>query len=93
MTGTSLHARGLSHLQSVRSLNKTDTMAKHTIEAHNGMMPGFTMKPMERYKTLLRRYKGEGVLIEKQQSSKQMLKQIKRQILTNLLKYQKPSLK
>ena len=41
-------------------------MAKHMAEAHRGVDQGFMMKPMSSHRTVLRRYKSEGVLIEKQ---------------------------
>ena len=66
MTGTSMHARAKSHAQCISSMNKSNALAKHVHDIHNGTSPGFTMKPMASYRTVLRRYKGEGVLIEKQ---------------------------
>ena len=67
MTGTSMHARSRSHCQSIRYNHSNNALAKHVTDKHNGESPGFTMKPVSSFRTVLRRYKGEGVIIEKQQ--------------------------
>ena len=66
MTGTSLHARAKAHTQSVRSGTQSNAIAKHTKTCHNGVAQGFTMKPMAAHRTVLSRYKAEGIYIEKQ---------------------------
>ena len=66
MTGSSLHSRAKSHSQSVRSGTLSNAMAKHTVNTHNGVDQGFTMKPMAAHRTVLNRYKAEGIYIEKQ---------------------------
>ena len=66
MTGTSLHARSLAHTASVKYSTMTNAMAKHMADDHDGHDMGFTMKPMSSHRTVLSRYKTEGVVIEKQ---------------------------
>ena len=66
MTGSSLHSRAKAHAQSVRSGAVSNAIAKHTINTHNGVAQGFTMKPMAAHRTVLNRYKAEGIYIEKQ---------------------------
>ena len=66
MTGTSLHARAKAYAQSVRSQTQSNAIAKHTKLCHNGVAQGFTMKPMAAHRTVLSRYKAEGIYIEKQ---------------------------
>ena len=66
MTGTSLHARSLAHTSSIKYKVNSNAMAKHMSEEHEGQDMGFTMKPMSSHRTVLGRYKTEGVVIEKQ---------------------------
>ena len=69
MTGTSMHARSLAHSASVKYGTLNNAMAKHMCEDHRGQDMGFTMKPMSTHRTVLSRYKTEGVVIEKQASN------------------------
>ena len=44
-------------------------MSKHVEEKHKGVSPGFSMLPIAGFRTVLRRYTGEGIIIEKQQDN------------------------
>ena len=80
MTGTSLHARAISHTMAIKCLDNKNAMAKHTIEIHQGVSPGFKMSSMYRCKTVLRRHKSEGVAIEKQQDNSSLNSKLDRGI-------------
>ena len=66
MTGTSLHARGKSHLTAVRLKTKSNALALHCINAHEGIMQQFLMKSCTSHRTVLSCYKTEAVYIERQ---------------------------
>ena len=63
MTGTSLHSRSLAHTASVKYKNTSNAMARHMVDEHGGLDQGFMMKPMSSHRTVLSRYKTEGVVI------------------------------
>ena len=66
MNGTSLHARGVSHQQSVRSRNTSNALALHIRDAHAGVEQQFSMDACTSHRTVMTRYKTEGVYIEHQ---------------------------
>ena len=66
MTGTSLHARSLSHLKDIRAKDQSNSLAKHIRLVHGDIPTTFTMRPMSSHRTVLSRYKTEAVYIEKQ---------------------------
>ena len=65
-TGTSMHTRSKAHAQSIKYKHVSNAMAKHTMDKHQGVAQGFTMKPIATHRTVLARYKAEGVYIERQ---------------------------
>ena len=69
MTGTSLHARGKSHLTSIKSKSMNNALALHCENMHAGEMQPFTMKSCSSHRTVLSRYKTEAVYIEHQMLS------------------------
>ena len=66
MTGTSLHARGMSHLTAVKAKLQNNALALHCIMQHAGEIQQFTMKCCSSHRTVLSRYKTEAVFIEHQ---------------------------
>ena len=66
MTGTSLHARGKSHMTAVQLKWMSNVLALHCSERHAGEVQQFTMKGCTTHRTVLSRYKTEAVYIEHQ---------------------------
>ena len=66
MTGTSMHARGLSHLKEISAKLKSNALYNHILTVHGGQIQTFTMRPMSSHRTTLGRYKMEAVTIEHQ---------------------------
>ena len=53
MTGTSLHARGVSHLQAIKSKNKSNALALHVQNVHAGVVQQFTMRLCTTHRTVM----------------------------------------
>ena len=66
MTGTSMHARGQSHLKDIASRKKSNALWNHILTVHGGHVQRFTMRVVSSHRTTLSRYKMEAVSIEHQ---------------------------
>ena len=65
-TGTSMHARSILHLKSIKAKDQSNALANHIRLAHGDIQTTFTMSLMSSHRTVLNRFKTEAVYIEKQ---------------------------
>ena len=65
-TGTSLHARSLLHLKSIKAKDQSNALANHIRLVHGDIPTTFTMRLMSSHRTVLNIFKTEAVFIEKQ---------------------------
>ena len=63
-SGKSLHARGFEHQKDVDGNKKSNSMAKHMENIHDGINVGFTAKVIKRHKSCMTRLIDESIRIE-----------------------------
>lgn len=66
ITGRTMHARQMEHSTAVMAGDVKNAMAKHVMEADNGLEHKFTMKMLSKHRTNLEKAVTEGILLEKQ---------------------------
>ena len=63
-SGKSLHARGFEHQKDVAGHKKTNSIAKHMENVHDGENVGFTAKVLKRHRSCMTRLIDESIRIE-----------------------------